>query len=105
MNKAMTYDEAEKAMRSGAAVARRSWCGALYLFIDRERVWARYIAGRVHYCDHVRLQKNTATDWEIVENPRWPLVAPPPKKKSHGERSFARNLTQRQEAMKQRWRP
>jgi|SRR5882672_8110430 len=100
----MTYHEAELAMQKGNAVARIAWNGALYLFIDRERVWRRYTDGRVMFCRHLNLQKSTADDWVIVDHALWPLVAPQPKASYKGQRPFARNLSARQAEMKSRWR-
>lgn len=81
----MNYDDAEQKMRDGYAVARAAWEGKLYLFLDRERIWARYRNGHLHYCMHLQLQRSRQDDWLVVENPNGPLTVPPakPPKKSN----------------------
>lgn len=104
----MKFQEAEQIMAAGGAVARRCWAGTqkpLYLFVDRERVWARKSTGRTIYCILPNLQASKSDDWyEVKDGLHVPLVAPKPLgRKTQRKMINKPNLATRQEAMRKRW--
>jgi len=96
----MTFDEAYKRMREGAAIARPGWKKVRFLF------WAHGYVRALHYSGLVYIIGTFAgpqdqDDWFIVGAPI-PEVAPPKPKRPEGRRPFARNLAERQAEMKSR---